>query len=70
MAWTIGARTVIGCGCVAVVEWRAPNTPSLYAVRIDRGLCGARRHTAGRRILASAHRSKSVASPSIDATRP
>ena len=24
MTWTIGARTIIGCGCVAVVEWRAP----------------------------------------------
>jgi hypothetical protein len=51
MTWTIGTRTALGCGCTAFVEWRAPNTPSLYAVRIDRGLCGARRHTVGRRIL-------------------
>jgi hypothetical protein len=53
MTWTIGGRTVIGCGCVAVVEWRAPNVPSLDAVRIHSGVCGAPRHTAGRRILAS-----------------
>ena len=70
MTWTIGARTVIGCGCVAVVEWRAPNTPTLYAVRIDRGLCGARRHTAGRRILASAHRPSGADASSRDASQP
>lgn len=70
MTWTIGARTAIGCGCMAVVESRAPNTPSLYAVRIDRGHCGARRHTAGRRILASAHRPTKAHSPSSDASQP
>jgi hypothetical protein len=71
MIWTIGARAVIGCGCVAVVEWRAPGTPSLYAVRIDRGLCGARRHTAGRRILASINRGNGAVPPSTsDATQP
>jgi hypothetical protein len=59
MTWTIGTRTTLGCGCIAFVEWRAPNTPSLYAVRIDRGLCGARRHAAGRRILASVNRQNS-----------
>ena len=69
MTWTIGARTVIGCGCVAVVEWRAPNTPTLYAVRIDRGLCGARRHTAGMRILASAYRPNGADAPSRDASQ-
>ena len=68
MTWTIGARTLIGCGCEAVVEWRAPNTVSLYAVRINRGLCGARRHTAGRRILASARRPDGADSPSRDAS--
>lgn len=70
MPWTIGARTVIGCGCVAVVEWRAPNARSLYAVRIDRGLCGARRHTAGRRILASVTRQPTAVSCSSDAAQP
>ena len=50
MTWTTGAR-VVGCGCVAVIEWRAPST-ALYAVRINQGSCGARRHTAGQRILA------------------
>lgn len=70
MTWTVGARTVIGCGCVAVVEFRAPNTPSLYAVRIDRGLCGARRHAVGMRILASAHRPNNAASLSSDASQP
>ena len=70
MTWTIGARTVIGCGCVAVVEWRAPNTPSLYAVRIDRRVCVARRHTVGMRILASAHRPNDAVSPSNDASQP
>jgi hypothetical protein len=70
MTWTIGARTEIGCGCVAVVEWRAPNAPSLYAVRIARGLCGARRHTVGMRILASAHRPNGAGSHSSDASQP
>ena len=56
MKWTIGDRIIIGCGCVAVVESRAPNVPSLYAVRIDRGLCRARRHTGGTRILAPVNR--------------
>ena len=70
MTWTIGARTVIGCGCVAVVEWRAPNTLSLYAVRIDRGLCGARRHTVGMRILASVNRQNTAVSSSSDGTQP
>lgn len=67
MTWTIGARTVIGCGCIALVEWQAPNTPSLYAVRIDRGLCGARRHTTGRRVLASVNRRHSAVP--LDATQ-
>lgn len=40
MTWTIGARRVIGCGCVARVEWRVPNTRSLYAVRIEGIRCG------------------------------
>ena len=70
MTWTIGARTVIGCGCVAVVEWRAPNTVSLYAVRIDRGVCGARRHTSGMRILASAHHPNGAGVSSRDASQP
>ena len=70
MKWTIGARTVIGCGCVAVVEWRAPNTASLYAVRIHRGLCGARRHTAGMRILASSHGPTGADGSSRDASQP
>jgi hypothetical protein len=56
MTWTIGTRTTIGCGCVAIVEWRAPSTPTLYAVRIEQGVCGARRHNAGRRVLASVNR--------------
>jgi hypothetical protein len=70
MTWRTGVSTVIGCGCVAVVEWRAPDTPSLYAVRIARRLCGARRHTVGMRILASAHRANGAASHSSDVPQP
>ena len=70
MTWRMGARTVIGCGCRAGVEWPAPNTLSLYAVPIDRGVCGARRHTVGRRILASAHRPHSAVSPAAGARQP
>jgi hypothetical protein len=66
MTWTTGARVVVGCGCPAVVEWRAPRTASLYAVRIDRGVCGARRHTAGQRILASIGREEVVPTATND----
>ena len=51
--WTVGTKVVIGCGCVAVVEWRAPRTLSLFAVRIARHICAASRHRPGIRILAA-----------------
>ena len=51
--WTIGTTVVIGCGCVAFVEWRAPRTLSLFAVRIARHVCAASRHRPGMRILAA-----------------
>jgi hypothetical protein len=71
MTWTTGDRIVIRCGCVAVVEWRVPSVPFLYAVRIERGLCGARRHTAHRRILAPVFGQDSSVSPSSsNATEP
>ena len=51
--WKVGTMVVIGCGCVAVVEWRAPRTLSLFAVRIARQICPAPRHRPGMRILAA-----------------
>ena len=51
--WKAGSKVVIGCGCVAVVEWRAPRTLSLFAVRIARRNCPASRHRPGMRILAA-----------------
>ena len=52
--WTPGMRVVVGCGCVAAVEWQAPRSESLYVVKVERAVCGAARHTDGRQILASA----------------
>ena len=51
--WKAASKVVIGCGCVAVVEWRAPRTLSLFAVRIARHSCPASKHRPGMRILAA-----------------
>ncbi len=52
--WIPGMRVVVGCGCVAAVEWQAPRSESLYVVKVERAVCGAVRHIDGRQILASA----------------
>jgi len=51
--WKVGTVVVIGCGCVAVVEWRVPRTLSLFAVRIARHICAASGHRPRMRILAA-----------------
>lgn len=51
----VGERIVLGCSCVAVVEWHVPRTETLHVVRIEQRGCDAVRHERGMRVLTSIH---------------